>query len=89
MESNGKQIISEILFESLEGFLSAELIGSIQVLSGESVVLRRLDQPLEGEQVEKAKEILTSLRGLVGQLREIEASLIAGLPPEKWTGVGA
>lgn len=68
----------------LDKFLSPQLLGEAKSLSSKLEALRRREVPLEGEDAQRAKMLLQgTLKGLQGMLKEIEASLIAGLPSEK------
>lgn len=51
--------------------------------------LRRRKIPLNARNAEKAKRLLEALEELTDPLSEIKASLIAGLPREKWSNAGS
>src|SRR4030042_6732297 len=72
----------------LDKFLSLQLLRETSELSRGLEVLRRRD-PLTAGDAEKAKNLLGLLNGFMESLNDIKASLIAGLPPDKWADVGA
>ncbi|MFA5925964.1 MAG: hypothetical protein WC831_03430 [Parcubacteria group bacterium] len=78
------------LLDKLNHFLSPQMLEVVRNLSSDMAALRRLERPLEGDEAERAKLFLRgNLKDLVGLLRDIEASLITGLPSDRWAGVGS
>lgn len=80
---------SRLCLKELECALDSDFLTRLQKVSeGMKQTVRRRKVPLRGEDVRKARKLLKFIDSFTAPFNEIRASLIAGLPSEKWAMVG-